>query len=440
MKALKHVKVIASLLAVMMLLSGCSLGFFKAADELIDPISPTGESASLRNALDIYCKDGYSLKTPLNCEYKTSFINYDLDFDNDDEFIVFYQPFSAPDRTDLAIIDNVGGNYNVVFNLEGEGKNVYSVEFVNLNDDDFAELVILWDTDSNPVKHMLSVYKQVNDNGGISFIKSGKSLSASDYISVDINNAGVNELLIFNTESKNSARATLYTLKNVGLRSRSSTKVDGHIDSYKKIISENTDMGFCVFADAVKSDGSQMLTELIIWSDYYDEIIAPYYSYSSGETKNTSRNSQLCSMDVNADGYIEIPIDASGISVPERVEAIDWKQYRNSVLKHVCYTLAVEKDGYQVLIPAEYFNQITVTYSDESSELTVSDKENNLIFSIMFLPKAVYHENPESYSSYTEISSDSVYIYLAECGNDSDIKITLENLKSMIKSYEGEVR
>ena len=34
--------------------------------------------------------------------------------------------------------------------------------------------------------------------------------------------------------------------------------------------------------------------------------------------------------------------------------------------------------------------------------------------------------------------SDSGYIYLAECGNDSDIKITAEDLKSMIKSYEGE--
>ena len=440
MKALKHIKVVAILLAVIMLFSGCSFSLFSTADKLIDPISPTGENASLRNALDIYCKEGYSLKTPLSGDHNTSYVFYDLDMDSEDEVLVFYQPSSAPDRTDVAIIDNVGGNYNVVYNLAGESENVYSVEFANLNGDDFAEIIILWGNASNASRHQLSVYGLKLNEGSLALSKFGKSVTADNYVSVDINNSGVKELLVFTADRSNYARAVLYTLTIGGLRSRSSTKLDGHITSYKQIVSENTDMGFCVFADAVKSNGSQMLTELVIWSDYYDEIIAPYYSYSSGETKNTTRNSMLCSMDVNGDGYIEIPLDAEDISVPAQVEAVDWKQYRNSVLKHVCYSLAAPKDGYQVLIPDEYFSEISVSYNEENSELTVSDKGGKTIFSIMFLPKTVYNENPEKYSDFTEIKSNSVYIYLAECGKDSDIKISIDDLKSMIKCYEGEER
>ena len=56
----------------------------------------------------------------------------------------------------------------------------------------------------------------------------------------------------------------------------------------------------------------------------------------------------------------------------------------------------------------------------------------------MSLLKSNYDESQEEYSKYTEIMSNSGYIYLAVCGNDSDIKISTDDLKTMIKSYEGE--
>lgn len=437
---MKHIRAILLLLAISLLLGGCSFKLAASADELINPISPTGINADVQNALNSYCKGGYTLKTPLSGNYTTSFIFYDIDLDDEDEAIVFYQQSSDPERTDMAVIDKNGDSWNVICNVEGDGADVYSVDFCNLNSDPYVEPVVLWDTITNSSSHLLSAYRQIYDGGNLTISKIEKSMTVSNYIPVDIDNTGIDELMVFTVSGGKSpsAKATLYKFENDGFNARSSTKLDGHITGYKSIVSESTDQGFCVFADALKEDEKQMLTELIIWSDYYDEIVAPYYSYSTGTTGNTTRKSMLSSMDVNGDGYIELPLDAEDIALPEQVEAINWKQYRNSVLKHVCYTLAVKKDDYQILIPDDYFNEITVAYDTENSEMTVSDKKGNLVFAINFLLKSQYNENSSAYADYTEIMSDSGYIYLAVCGNDSDIKISTDELKSMIKSYEGE--
>ena len=50
-----------------------------------------------------------------------------------------------------------------------------------------------------------------------------------------------------------------------------------------------------------------MLTEIIHWSDYYNTIVSPFYSYSTGVTKRTTRSAMLSSRDINDDGKIEIP-------------------------------------------------------------------------------------------------------------------------------------
>ena len=437
---MKHIRAIILLLAISLLLGGCSFKLAASADELINPITPTGVNADIQNALNSYCKGGYTLKTPLSGDYTTSFIFYDLDLDDEDEVVVFYQQSLDPKRTDMAVIDKSGESWSVVCNVEGDGADVYSIDFCNLNGDPYVEPVVLWDTITNSSNHLLSAYRQTYDGNTLSISKIDKSMTVSNFIPVDIDNTGIDELMIFTVSGGKSptAKATLYQLEKNSFNARSSTKLDGHISSYKSIISENTDKGFCVFADAVKNLGTHMLTELIVWSDYYGEIIAPYYSYSSGTTGNTTRKSMICSMDVNGDGYIELPLDAEGIKLPKQVEAINWKQYRNSVLRHVCYTLAVKKDDYQVLIPDDYFNEISVSYDAENSEMTVSDKKGNLVFKINFLLKSQYNDDPAAYADYTEMRSDSGYIYLAVCGNDSYIKISTDELKSMIKSYEGE--
>jgi len=437
---LKFIKAFVPILLSALILGGCSFRLASSIDDLITPVSPSGENANVQKALDNYCKGSYSLKTPVSGDFTTSYIFYDIDSDSEKEAIVFYEPSSNPGSIDMAVIDKINGEWSVVCNIEGRGSDVYSVDFRDLNGDGSTELIVLWDTFSNSASHVLAVYRQayVNDQLALSVV--GRYITMSNYIAVDIHGDDAEELMVFTVDSGDSisANAVLYSYEDDNLKSLGSTKLDGHISSYKSIISENNGERVYVYADAAKSNGAQMLTEVINWSDYYNTIISPFYNYSTGITKETTRQAMLTSRDIDGDGIVEIPLDAQRASFPGNVEAVNWKKYENSVLAHSCYSVAVEKDNYQIIIPDAYFDRITVSYDYENKALTVSDKSDNIIFTVTYLLKSHYSENNEKYANYTEIMSDSGYIYLAECGNDSDIKITAEDLKSMIKSYEGE--
>lgn len=437
---MKFIKAFVPVLILALLLSGCSFRLFSTAEDLIYPISPSGENASVQKALDNYLENSYSLKTPVAGNFKTSYTFFDVDNDGADEAIVFYEISSNPDTVNMAVIDKSDSDWNVVCNIEGEGSEINSVDFRDLNGDGVLEFIVLWDTFNSSFSHCLSVYSINNEEKGFSLYSVGKPIIMNDYIAADVNGNGLDELLVFTVDSGDSisAKAELYSFKNKTPEILGSTKLDGHISSYKSIKTENVNGRAYVYADAVKSNGSQMLTEIVMWSDYYDTIISPFYNYSTGITKETTRSLKLNSQYINGNGNIAIPLDSDKKGVPAQVEAAEWKYYSEDALKHLCYSVAVEKDGYQLIISDDIFDDIIISYDARNSSLTVSDEDKKELFTVTALLKSLYDENKETYSDYSEIMNDSGYIYLAACSNDSDIKISTDDLKSMIKSYEGE--
>ena len=89
-----------------------------------------------------------------------------------------------------------------------------------------------------------------------------------------------------------------------------------------------------------------MVTEFIYWSDYYNSIISPFYSYSTGRTKETLRSSQVTCRDIDDDGYIEIPEDTSSKKQSSEITSQNWVNYGNTVLSHKCYSFSCKRDGY----------------------------------------------------------------------------------------------
>ncbi|MCC8016869.1 MAG: hypothetical protein LIO43_05895, partial [Clostridiales bacterium] len=326
------------------------------------------------------------------------------------------------------------------YNLESECSEIYSLSFSDLSGDGIPEIIVLWDVISNSKSHVLSVYSQKNENGEFSLFQIGKNINMNNYIPVDIDENGVNEMLVFTVDSGDSvsASAVLYSFNENSCEVLGSTKLDGHISFYKNIISESKNGRVYIYADAVKANGNQMLTEIIHWSDYYNTIVSPFYSYSTGITKNTTRSVMLSCRDINGDGLIELPKDSDRDDLPDFVTAAEWNQFENSVLSIVCCSFAVERDGYQIVLPENIFNDLRIEYSAEDSKLVAYDGNDNIVFTVLTVLKADYLSDSQAYSDYSEIMRDSGYVYLGALGTGSDIEITLDDLKSYIKSYEGE--
>ena len=435
---MKKIKVVSLALAIAFLFSGCSFQLASSVDELISPISLTGENKDIQNALNSFCSDGYSLVNPESGSYTNSYTFYDYDLDDVEEAIVFYEPSSSLGTVNMALIDKEDGSWSVVSNVEGDGADIYLIDFCDLTGDGDLEFVILWDVISDSTDHVLAVYKQSLEDGEFALEKADKTITVNNYLTVDIDLDDVSEIMVFNIENGDtiSASATLYSFETGKLKSIGSTKLDGHINSYKNFSYETIDDTVYVYADAVKSSGTQMLTEIIYWSDYYDALISPYYSYSTGITQKMIRDVMLSTRDIDGDGKVEIPLDADVDDLPSAVVAVDWYIYKNSVLSHDIYSLAVEDDGYQVIIDDDWIDSFSVSYSDESSKMSVKDDSDNLIFSIVTVLETAYDES--DYSDYEVIMENDGYFYLGKVGSKAEFKITTDELKSSIVSYEGD--
>lgn len=439
---LRIVKILIAFLVICMLLSGCSFRIASSVDDLIAPVAPSGENENVQNALNSFCKDGFSLRTPEGGAHTTAYTFFDYDADGADEAVVFYEPSSSLGSINMALIDKIGDNWSVVCNIEGDGSDVYSVDFCDLSGDGTPEFIVLWNVISNSSNHLLNVYRQSKgEDGSIELIKMEKPVVMNDYIAVDVDEDKQNELVVFSIQSGESisANAVLYNYSDDRLKSLGNTKLDGHINSYKSIKTEKFDDTVYIYADAVKSNGTEMLTEIIHWSDYYNTIVSPFYSYSTGVTKRTTRSAMLSSRDINDDGKIEIPLDAD-FSVPSGVTAINWKRYENTVLEHTVYSVGVEKDDYQLMLPDDMIDKIQVGYEPSKSVLTVSDLNDKLIFNVQTVLKSQYTDNSENYtaSGYSVISEDVGYVYLSTVGSEAEISVSTDDLKNLIKPYKGE--
>ncbi|MGN0521777.1 MAG: hypothetical protein ACI4IQ_03970 [Eubacterium sp.] len=426
------------LLCFSLLFSGCrSFRLASSIDDLISPVAPSGENASVQNALDEFCKGGYSIKIPISGDYTTSFIFYDLDADKINEAIAFYEPSNNLGTVNMAVIKKNNDKWSVIDNIKGDATDVNAVDFCDVNNDGTVEILVCWSVISKTTGSNLNVYRQQVSDDKYSLKQISDSVTAAKFLCVDINSDGVNEVLVFtNGTSSESPKAELYSFTDNKKKLLGLTKLDSRITSYQSIIQGETDEGVCVYADAVKSDGDSMVTEFIYWSDYYDSIVSPFYSYSTGITGETSRSSMLICRDIDNDDTIEIPVDSSIKDLPSQITAQNWKAYENTVLVHKCYSLSCRRDGYVLVIPDKYYSKIKVKYDSDAREMKVLSKSDNKeCFTVITEIVSSYNSNDEKYEGYTQILSDSGFVYLAKTEDNSEIKVTVEQLKDMIRAY-----
>ena len=432
---MKYLKSAVCILLVCIMLSGCNFRISSSIDDLISPLSPFGDNADIKNALDEYLKNGYSLKTPGTGKYITSYSFFDLNDDGTDEAIAFYEPSDNLGTINMAVIGKTDSEWQVLINIKGEGKDISSLDFIDINSDSREEIFVCWDAISNSSNHQLCVYSYSDNKGKVELKKIDESITVNNYIAVDLLNDETPELLLFeiNSGSSSSAKAELYSLKGNFFRLLGETRLDSHITSYQNIKIEKAENDTRVYADAIGSDGESMLTEIIYWSNGYNTIISPFFSYSTGLTSGTSRNSMLQSADVNGDGLIEVPVDYTVKKLPDEVRAIDWKIYKNTILIHKNYSLFAKNDRYTVLIPDDIIKEISVEYNQKTREMTVLNRESKkTVFSVIPVLKGIYSE--EDYQGYEVVLEASGYYYIARQGDDEEIVISAEQLKENIKS------
>lgn len=424
---MKKIKILLLVLVIALLFSGCRGLHISSIEDLIAPISLNEDDAAILSAVDDYYTKGYSIKIPSSGRFTTSFIMYDLNKDSVDEVIAFIEPNDNPSTVELTVLSQTDGSWSVINTYQGEGADINSIDFYDVNNDGVDEIIACWNMLVNSTISNLCVYTVGEDYSLQNIADSVKSCS---YVVTDINEDDYNELLVFTIGSTSqSPKAELYSFSSGNCKLIGETKLDGTIVSYSNIVVGKTDEGTTVYADAIKSDGTSMVTEILYWSTYYDSVISPFYSYSSGRTSDTSRGNLITCRDIDNDSEIEIPLNASIPNAPEGVTAQNWVVYKNTILDHKHYSITCKEDDYILLLNDSIFSGVKLSYDSDRNELTFSNDELEL-FKILTVTSSEY--NSANYSGYTEIFSNYGRVYLASVNDASNI--TIDDLKNSISS------
>ena len=428
---MKRIRPLFCILLICVMLTGCSFNLATSTSDLISAVSPFGENAEIKKALDDYLGGGYILKNPSFGDYITSYNFYDLDNDGEDEAVAFYQTKDALNTVNMALIKKYDKRWQVDAVTQGLGTGAYRLDFCDINNDSSLDILVCWNSISNSTNHTFAAYEIIFEDGAYSFSQIGESKVINNYTVVDFDSNGKNEILFFeiNTGTKTTAKAELYDLSNNRFNLIGETKLDSRVISYTNIKQEKAENDIRIYADALGSSGDSKLTEIIYYSNSYKSIVSPFYSYSSGITSGTSRSCLVNCEDIDSDELIEIPTDDNR-DFGDGVVSIDWKIYKNTVLMHKAYSLYVKEDRYTVIIPDEYYDKISADYDSENRELFVYNENGEPIFSVTPKLKALFDEDEPN--GYSIIARQSGYYYLAKTYEQSSVEIDENMLEKLI--------
>lgn len=234
---LRRIPALAALAAVLMSCTGCSR-LQTSVEDLMSPPVLTQEQAEIRSALSRVSGDSeIKYKYPQNGDYRSSFIFYDIDSDQVEEALVFYQSPSKGDSTWINILDRQDGQWVSVCETPAPDTTA-SIDFVSfeqLTDSQTVSLVVGWE-DARSGKTVIA-YNY--DSGRL------PPIFERDYTELaitDLDGNGSTDLVLF-TQQAQSTLVFLACKTENGFETVDSVQLDRSIVSFDNILSGRTAAG-----------------------------------------------------------------------------------------------------------------------------------------------------------------------------------------------------
>ena len=339
-----------------LLLSGC---FVKTVDELYTLPRHSDEYDNLQMAIDeVMAGNGCEYCAPVSGTNQQSVQLADLDGDAEEEAIVFAKT-SGEKPLKAYVFDKIGGAYENIAVIDGNGTAFARVEYVDLDGKAGLELLIGRQL-TNQVLQSVSAYAM--EDGEIVQLMTA---SYSQFTTCDLDNDGKTDLFLlrFDAESKQGT-AELYRYRNDQMeKGREVPLVSGAV-CVKRIMTGSVAYNIpAVFVTSAPEEDSLTTDVFIFRGGTFQNLSALDHA------QKTARNPLAYACDINADGLIELPelvslpaADAAG----ETYSLIRWYHLgmdgsRDIVLR----TYHRFSGGWYVEIPESWDERVCISRADE---------------------------------------------------------------------------
>ncbi len=363
-----------SLLAVLLSLSmtGCSMGV--NVDNMLAPPKLGSEQEQIYQALKDSAGSAISLKYPKSGSFLSAFIVQDIDGDELDEAIVFYEKTgvaNAGTGLRINVLDSIDGVWKSVCDRSAEGSEIEKVVISRLGENDRTNL-ILGCSSANQSEKFVSVYSYEDGYLDLTFRK--------NYALFDVGKTGPSEnpdlvLLAPASTVEQQASAAVYQLDAQGKYHEYLCPFkDSYTDYSQLIYGAQPDGSVTLYVDAATgtaTGAAGLQTEIL---SFDGSQLVNCLEKLGRSAKDTVRRAGLYSRDIDADGTPEIPVQRVFTGYEERAEAeqllrTDWLMMKRDQLYAEYSSYYSAGNGYVFMLPDAWHGKVTVINDAFSGEL-----------------------------------------------------------------------
>ncbi|MCI9402881.1 MAG: hypothetical protein HFF04_04310 [Oscillospiraceae bacterium] len=343
-----------------MLLTGC---FFRSVDELYAIPQPSKDYEALQVRLSEAIAQGGEYAAPLSGEMIQAVQLQDLDGDGKQEAIAFFRFAGDEKPLKIYIFRQQQESYELLTMVEHAGTAINCVDYVQLDDTPFREMVVSWQI-SDKVRS-LAAYSLGH--------MEAEELIRTDYDSYklyDLDQDNQQELVVFRTPMAGSPQAEMYDFDG-------DLSLAGTAPLSRGIASgadEGIRAGYLV--DRVPAlfavsgyGGSGTITDVFVSRNgELRNVTLDPETEESGETVRFY--TQVYETDINSDGITEIPQPlplAEYKLITETVNfwLIHWRQFDvEGAPTRVFTTYHNDRDGWYFVLPDEWVSHLSLSRSD----------------------------------------------------------------------------
>ena len=367
-------RIISAVLAAILLLgllSGCSFKLFKSAEDLYARPQLPEAYQQLENTINTV-KSALDAEdaTPVSGANPSAIQLLDLDGDGlEESAAAFFRANAADDPLPLKIYffrKGSGGEYNVSYALEGEGNNIYSIDYEDLDGDGRKEVVVSWQLTTQA--NVLTVYSL----GAAGVVELLRVTYNESYNLCNLDGVGSKELVVVQRDATGEgvSRADCYSVQE-GVLALTSTAN----------LSENVTDVTAVRAGLLAGQ----IPALYVTSECATGQITDIFTLRNGVFANITldADSRLSNdtlrdytsvgvTDINQDGVLEIPVALVLPNVSAESSStyrvIYWRQFNGGGEPTVvCTTYHNVTDGWYLVLPSQWDGQILVERDDRQN-------------------------------------------------------------------------
>lgn len=421
-------------------LSGCSRAQ-TSIEDLMSPPVLTEEQAQIRDALArVSGDDEIKYKYPQDGQYRSSFIFYDIDADDVQEAMVFYQSPSKGDATWINILDQQDGSWVSVCETPApdDAANIDFVSFERLTQNDQVSIVIGWE-DLRASKTVIAYNYQ-----------SGRLLPIfeRDYTEIaiaDLDTNGTTDLVLF-TQQAQSTLVFLACETENGFETVDSLTLPRGIIRFDNILRGQTSDGkTALFLDSSVEvyETTLQVTDVVsaqAQAGSTPKLVNLLDNESLSLSENTMRPAQnIFCRDIDSDGVVEIPTvsvlpgygDMMGEDTPFLTT---YNQLSNAQLIPKQNGVINTQHRYMLRFPQRWTGKVSVVVQPENGEWTFFTYHDDLqdtsdtLLKIRVYSVKDYHDKFDG-DYFQLIGQKGLFEYYAYViPSDSDLAITQQEL------------